>query len=180
MQCKFIQHRTYHRMQLLLLLHLQANSSICLKATCISKWWSIIPADWNVSEYCVQYPRDYHCIGLTTDGINTSLLDLCEMNASCVCEALSGPPYHCFWNPNSRLTGEYCPRCNPLCRSVDYSLTFGQFLVGLIFLVLSYQIGRTTLTLVVSDALGSTSQVKFKIRLCSDRNVFIVCAVHYG
>ena len=115
-----------------------------------------------------------------TDGINMSLLDLCEMDASCVCEALSGPPYHCFWNPNSLLTGEYCPRCNPLCRSVDYSLTFGQFLVGLIFLVFSYQIGHTTLTLVVSDALGSTSQVKFKIRLCSDRNVFIVCAVHYG
>ena len=164
---------------------MQVNSKAYLKATCISNVYDEVSyqyareSDWNVSEYCVQYPRDYHCIGLTTDGINTSLLDLCEMNASCVCEALSGPPYHCFWNPNSRLTGEYCPRCNPLCRSVDYSLTFGQFLVGLIFLVFSYQIGHTTLTLVVSDALGSTSQVKFKIRLCSDRNVFIVCAVNY-
>ena len=168
----------------MLLLSMQVNSTACLKSTCLPStkgevsYQSANGGNWNMSQYCVQYPGD--CISLATDGIDTSLLDFCEMNASCVCEALSGPPYHCFWNPNSRLTGEYCPRCNPLCRSVDYSLTFGQFLVGLIFLVFSYQIGHTTLTLVVSDALGSTSQVKFKIRLCSDRNVFIVCAVHYG
>ena len=141
---------------------LLVNSTVCLKATCSNDEVSHQhEGDWNMSQYCVRNPRDYHCIGLTTDGIDTSLLDYCEMNASCVCEALSGPPWHCFWNPNSRLTGEYCPRCNPLCRSVDNSLTFGQFLVGFMFLVLGFQIGRTTLTLVVSDAMGNAPQVRF-------------------
>ena len=151
----------------MLLLSMQVNSTACLKSTCLPStkdevsYQAANEDNWNMSQYCVQYPADYHCIGLATDGIDTSLLDLCEMNASCVCEALSGPPYHCFWNPNSRLTGEYCPRCNPLCRSVDYSLTFEQFLVGLMFLVLSFPMGRTTLTLVVSDGLGNAPQVCF-------------------
>ena len=86
-------------------------------------------------------------------------LDSCDSNTSCICESFSGPPYNCFWNPNSRITGEYCPRCEPLCRSSDHSLNFIQFAVGVSLITLAFPVGRATLTLITSDAMGHTSQV---------------------
>ena len=80
-------------------------------------------------------------------------------NASSVCESFSGPPYNCFWNPNSRITGEYCPRCEPLCRSSDHSLNFIQFAVGVSSITLGFIMSRIAFTLLTSDAMGAASQV---------------------
>ena len=86
-------------------------------------------------------------------------LDSCNSSSSCICESFSGPPYNCFWNPNSRITGEYCPRCEPLCRSSDHSINFIQFILGISLMTLAFPVGRATLTLITSDAMGHTSQV---------------------
>ena len=83
----------------------------------------------------------------------------CEWDARCVCESFSGPPYNCFWNPNSRITGQYCPRCESHCRSTDHSLNFIQFIVGVCLIAASWPMSRLTLSILVSDAVGATSQV---------------------
>ncbi len=92
-------------------------------------------------------------------------LSPCDSNASasCVCEAFSDSPYHCFWNPNSRLSGEYCPRCEPLCRSVDHSINFAQLIVGLCLFTPGFPMSRVVLTVIVSDCIGDASQVSYTL-----------------
>ena len=87
-------------------------------------------------------------------------------NSSFICESFSGPPYNCFWNPNSRITGEYCPRCEPLCRSSDHSLNFIQFAVGVSLITPGFVMSRIALTLLTSDAMGDASQVSLMCILC--------------
>lgn len=110
---------------------------------------------------CVIDPGSFHCTA-AEHGIS---LEQCKddvtlnVNASCVCEAFSGSPYHCFWNPQSRVTGRECPRCTELCRGQDRSLNIVQFLVGISLVSSSVPLGRITLTLIASDAIGKGSQV---------------------
>ncbi len=107
----------------------------------------------------------------TEHGIDVSTCDG-NTSASCVCEAFSGSPYHCFWNPNSRLTGEYCSRCEPLCRSQQHSIHFVQFVIGLSLVTYAYPMGRLSITLIASDALGTASQVS---RHVSCQCTFVWC-----
>lgn len=107
---------------------------------------------------CAIDPGNFHC----TAAKHSISLEHCKdenATASCVCEAFSGRPYHCFWNPHSRVTGRECPRCTELCRSQKRSLNFIQFLVGISLVSSSIPLGRITLTLIASDAMGSRSQV---------------------
>ena len=114
-----------------------------------------------VTVWCDTQPGSYYCTA-TRLGIN---LEQCEddvmsnINASCVCEAFSDAPYHCFWNPHSRVTGKVCKRCSRLCRSRDRSLYLAQFLVGMTLVSLTIPLGRITVTLITSDALAGGSQV---------------------
>lgn len=44
------------------------------------------------------------------------------INSQCVCESFNTTlGYECFWNPQSRVTGQYCPRCLEACRGVSRS-----------------------------------------------------------
>ena len=85
---------------------------------------------------------------------NTSTLSPCE-----VCKMHSGDPYQCFFNPDSRITHEYCNDCRPFCRSELHSLNFAQFLIGVCLFSFSFPLVRITMTIMFSDALGSASQV---------------------
>ena len=131
---------------LVIFLSIENNSTLnCLNTTCQS----------NRHEYCYN-PSDYGYNVTTTD----LELNSCECDdASCICEAFSGPPYNCFWNPNSRITGQYCPRCEPHCRSTDHSLNFVQFIIGVCLISASWPMSRLTLSVLVSDAVGANSQV---------------------
>ena len=85
---------------------------------------------------------------------NTLALSPCE-----VCKMHSGDPNHCFFNPDSRITHEYCDDCRPFCRSELHSLNFVQFLIGVCLFSFSFPLVRITMTIMFSDALGSASQV---------------------
>ena len=37
---------------------------------------------------------------------------------------------HCHWIPNSRVTGQHCSDCQPICRSTQHTLNFIQFMFG--------------------------------------------------
>ena len=129
---------------LVVLLSIENNSTLdCLNATCQS----------NRNE-CLYNASDYGYIATST---NISCDDECD--ARCICESFSGPPYNCFWNPNSRITGQYCPRCEPHCRSTDHSINFIQFILGVCLISASWPMSRITLSILVSDAVGATSQV---------------------
>ena len=132
------------------------------------------PSEVNVSSpssllWCEIDPSDYRCISAKYD-ID---LDVCEgsldhsavssVNSSCLCEAFSGAPYYCFWNPHSRVVSEDCPRCAPLCRSRKHSLSLVQFLVGLCLINLFSAVGRISITTVVSDAMGTASQARSRV-----------------
>jgi len=81
-------------------------------------------------------------------------------NASCeVCRMHSGDPYHCFWNPDARISHEFCSDCEPFCRSELHTLNFVQFLIGVCLFSFSFPLMRITSTVIVSDCLGSASQV---------------------
>lgn len=115
----------------------------------------------DIPDWCALDPASFQCIAAQ----HNISLEQCEdevtvnVNASCVCEAFSGRPYHCFWNPQSRLTGKECPRCTKLCRSKDRSLNFVQFVVGMSLVSICIPLGRIVLTLIASDAMGRGSQV---------------------
>lgn len=110
---------------------------------------------------CAADPGSFQC----TAAKHSISLEQCKddetmiANTSCVCEAFSGKPYHCFWNPQSRVTGRECPRCTELCRGRDKSLNFVQFLVGISLVSSCVPLGRITVTLIASDAIGRGSQV---------------------
>ena len=91
----------------------------------------------------------------------TSCLDNSSISSQCICESFNATPgYECFWNPQSRVTGQYCERCLETCRSVRHSLNFVQAVVGLLIIGLGYPTTRITLTLTLSDCLGEESQVR--------------------
>ena len=99
----------------------------------------------------------------------TSCILLDSTNSSnqtrCVCQAFSSVPgYSCFWNQVSRITGEYCETCPPMCLSETHSLTFVQLIIGLLFLVPTYPIGRLSLTFMMSDTVGDKSQVSQRLQ----------------
>ena len=131
------------------LLMFQVDDTNCVQELC-----SPSPPANNIT-YCEQNPHNYECLA----GDNNIDIGDCDSNASCICEAFSGSPYHCFWNPNSRITGKYCARCPQLCRSVDHTLNFIQLIVGVSLITAAYPVERLTLTLILSDAMGTAPQV---------------------
>ena len=85
---------------------------------------------------------------------DTSPLPSCEL-----CRMHSGDPYHCFFNPDARISNEYCADCRPFCRSKLHTLNFAQFLIGVCLFGLSFPLMRIPLTIILSDSMGSASQV---------------------
>ena len=76
------------------------------------------------------------------------------------CEALAPPQYKCYWNQHSRVTGEVCFECPPICRSEYKSLDFIQYCIGVAIFVLTIPISRVVLMVLISNSLSKEDQVR--------------------
>ena len=76
-----------------------------------------------------------------------------------VCESLSTSDNKCFWNPNSRVTGEKCNTCRSVCLSQQKSLTIIQFSIGVALIVFVLQPGVAFYVAVASNMTQKRSQV---------------------
>ena len=91
-----------------------------------------------------------------------------SFTTSCLCEQFSSVPnYQCFWNPMSRVTGDYCDRCREVCLSKSHSLNFVQLFIGITAMTIWQPPGRLVVTAIASDLYGENSQVNiFSLRAC--------------
>lgn len=79
------------------------------------------------------------------------------LDASDLC--LSSPD-NCYWNQFSPITRLDCFACPPICRSIQLSLNFIQFVIGVTIFVLVIPISRVVLMVLISDNLSPENQVK--------------------
>ena len=101
------------------------------------------------------YYNELSCTNSNTTDNSTDSQIMEEM-----CKAKSPCGHHCFWNPHSRITGDYCNTCIEKCLSYETSLNFYQFNVG-VFLVMSGSILEFVFNLVlVSELFPAQKQVK--------------------
>ena len=92
---------------------------------------------------------------LTTDN-TTSRLHNKEL-----CEAQSTSEHQCFWNPESRVTGDHCTTCAPVCLSTQTSLNFAQFTIGFALATSFLPIGLYFGVVVASSFAGKRFQVNY-------------------
>ena len=77
------------------------------------------------------------------------------------CEALSGPNHACFWNRQSRITGEYCYECVKTCLSTEKSRNIYQLSLGMILLSIGSPLGYIFISAIGSDITPLNSQVVY-------------------
>ena len=77
------------------------------------------------------------------------------------CEALSSSSHQCFWNPKSRITGEFCNTCLPTCLSEQASLNFYQFSLGVVLICISGPLGFVFISAITSAITSVESQVHY-------------------
>ena len=75
------------------------------------------------------------------------------------CRNLSTRGSECFWNPNSRVTGEYCIECFKVCRSVEKSLNFVQFSIGALLFATTLSPFQISPVMLVSEVIPLKYQV---------------------
>ena len=86
-----------------------------------------------------------------------------EMLQASHCEARSSSGHDCYWNPVSRVTGKLCKDCDPVCRSVQKSLNFVQFALGVTLLTSTIPVATITTSLVTTQFLPLELQVGMQI-----------------
>ena len=79
-----------------------------------------------------------------------------------ICESLSSSQYHCHWIPDSVITHRLCHACPPICRSVDRTLNFVQYMIGAVIFRISIPIPRIGIMMVISDVVSRQYQVGFE------------------
>ena len=124
-------------------------------------------ADWQAirGDPCYQFSLLENSTS-ARDEMSTAHLNDCldyeyrNESDGCFCEALGrSHGYDCFWNPVSRLTGEYCERCHQVCLSQSHTLNFVQLIIGVILLSYSYAPGRLLVASIASDIAKNKPQV---------------------
>ena len=76
-----------------------------------------------------------------------------------LCESQSISIDECFWNPKSRVTGEHCTTCRPVCLSTQKSLNFVQFSIGVALIAIMLQPGVVFYIVVASNITNKQYQV---------------------
>ena len=76
-----------------------------------------------------------------------------------VCESAVVPHHQCYWVPNSRVTKHHCGDCQPICRSIERSLNFVQFVFGASLLMVAIPIAWVPIVGLISDRVPRKSQV---------------------
>ena len=69
------------------------------------------------------------------------------------CEEARFGNHRCHWIPDSIVSKELCADCQPICRSVDRSLNFIQFLTGATVFQFAHPIVRITVVAILSAEL---------------------------
>ena len=75
------------------------------------------------------------------------------------CQAQSTSGHQCFWNPQSRVTGEYCSTCLSTCLSHQTSLNFYQFSLGVVLLTSGSLLLYVLVPALASDTTPPNNQV---------------------
>ena len=75
------------------------------------------------------------------------------------CESQSTSEHQCFWNPESRVTGDHCAACTPVCLSTQTSLNFAQFTIGVALATSLIPIGTYYSAVLASNLAGKRLQV---------------------
>ena len=75
------------------------------------------------------------------------------------CEAQSSSSHQCFWNPESRVTGEFCNTCHRECLSREASINFYQFSAGMFLIALASPLMNIVISAITSDVTAIDSQV---------------------
>ena len=75
------------------------------------------------------------------------------------CESYSTSLHRCFWNPKSRVTGDYCSICLQTCLSENVSLNFYQFIIGVFLTAMGSILGFVFDSALISDVTPTKNQV---------------------
>ena len=75
------------------------------------------------------------------------------------CEAQSNTSHECFFNPQSRITGEFCNTCLPVCLSKQATINFYQFSAGILLLSISAPLGFVFSSAIASEITSVETQV---------------------
>ena len=114
---------------------------------------------------------DWQAIGQDpcTTGIDYDAISSEHMNATSnsslyqqwleSCEALSNSSHQCFWNPKSRITGEFCNTCLRTCLSEQKSTNFYQFSLGVLLVSLTAPLCFVYIPAITSAITSVESQV---------------------
>ena len=76
------------------------------------------------------------------------------------CENANITKHTCHWIPNSVITKKHCGDCQPICRSLQQSLTFAQYCIGATAITMSIDIVSVPVATLLSDRIGRSNQVK--------------------
>ena len=141
---------------------------LCLSGCTLMSDWQAIggdtcsPLQTNVSNYFSgdyydtspdnEYNSDYDSLHSTS---NLTLYQFLLEN----CEAQSSTSHQCFWNPHSRITGEYCNTCLPTCLSHQTSLNLYQFSLGVLLVFVGSLLGYLRTNAIASDITPVDCQV---------------------
>ena len=99
-------------------------------------------------------------LSLLPDEINSSNSSLHSQWVES-CEALSNSSHQCFWNPKSRITGEFCNTCDTICYSEQKSFNFYQFTAGVMLICLSSSLGFVFISSIASAYTPVEHQVSY-------------------
>ena len=76
-----------------------------------------------------------------------------------VCRGANTSEYTCYWNQYSQFTGKLCAECHPACRSVEKTLNFVQFSIGISLVMTGLAVLPTMAFLTASDYTPKRLQV---------------------
>ena len=79
------------------------------------------------------------------------------------CEEARISNHRCHWIPDSIISKELCTDCQPICRSVDRTLNFIQFLIGEALFGFSQPVCRVAFTAILSDQVRKDFQVSHAV-----------------
>ena len=113
----------------------------------------------DFSEHIRETELPFMASGLSSGtGENISEISLYEQLVE-DCEAQSSSGHQCFWNPQSRVTGEFCNTCLPVCLSKQTTINFYQFTAGTLLLSVAPPLGLVFVSAITSDITSVESQV---------------------
>lgn len=81
-------------------------------------------------------------------------------SASNACMDASLPHHHCHWIPFSQIANKKCEDCPPICRSIEQTLSFPQFIVGMTLLVATNPLIWFPMMAIISNQTPLEMQVR--------------------